>query len=500
MVGTARVGTRPADTRRITFYVALAVFAQESTWNFYDNRVPELLRDHVASAAVIGLLMGMDNLLGVFIQPYMGNRSDNTRTAWGRRIPYLAVMMPLGAVLFLLIPHATSLGWLILAIFLYALVMNSFKPISESLMPDFIDRERRSRANAVVKIASALTIIVASLVSLLLVDDHPKLAFAVPSGLMLAATAVLVWRVRDSRSPAYKAALAEDEAETGSTPEERAKPTTPTGPPEQSRPGEPIRLGKPDGPSEPEGPGGPGAPSEPDGPSGPGALGGSDVSSGSGGPEGSGGSSAGTGVRMRTVVVELVRDPDRSRVLLIVAVFVFAGAWFASRSLTTPYGVQVLGLSDGEAGGLTLPSGIAYIAAALPAARLAERFGRLRVMAAGMAVFAAGMLLGTAVQTPAATVVTMCLAAAGAAGFIINAVVVLWNLAPSSRVLGTYTGLYTVGWAGGGMAGPALVGLAIDVTGWRFMLLHVAVLTIAAVLLVLRIDRLRRTDTTGETA
>ncbi|XVQ06477.1 MFS transporter [Spirillospora sp. CA-255316] len=427
MASATRAESRPAGTGRITFYVALAVFAQESTWNFYDNRVPELLRDHVASAAVIGLLMGMDNLLGVFIQPYMGNRSDNTRTAWGRRIPYLAVMMPMGALLFLLIPQTTSLRWLILVIFLYALVMNSFKPVSESLMPDFIEPERRSRANAAVKIASALTTIVAALVSLLLVDDHPKLAFTVPSGLMLVAAAVLVWRVRDSRSTAYKAAVAEDEASAA------------TGPPDMH-----------------------------------------------------------VAIRTRTIVRDVVSAPDRSRLLLIVAIFVFAGAWFASRSLTTPYGVEVLGLSDGEAGGLTLPSGIAYILAAFPAALLAERFGRLRVIAAGMGVFAAGMVLGTAVQTPTATVVAMCLAAAGAAGFLINTLVVMWNLAPSSRVLGTYTGLYTVGWAAGGMAGPALVGLAVDVTGWHLMLLHIAVLTVIAVLLVLRIDRLQRASAPRE--
>ncbi|MCP9968138.1 MFS transporter [Actinomadura madurae] len=172
--------------------------------------------------------------------------------------------------------------------------------------------------------------------------------------------------------------------------------------------------------------------------------------------------------------------------------FTFAAAWFASRSLMTPYGVEVLGLSDGEAGGLTLPSGIAYILAAFPAALLAERFGRLRVIAAGMAVFAAGMVAATAVQSPAATVVALCLAAAGAAGFMINAVVVLWNLAPSSRVLGTYSGLYTVGWAGGGIAGPGLVGLAVDVTGWRTMLLHIAVLAVVAIVLITRIDRPRR--------
>ena len=99
-----------ATRRRITFLVALAVFAQESTWNFYDAQVPPLLRDHIASAALVGFVMGMDNLLGIFIQPWMGNRSDRTRTWWGRRIPYLAVGMPIAALLFILLPHVGGLA------------------------------------------------------------------------------------------------------------------------------------------------------------------------------------------------------------------------------------------------------------------------------------------------------------------------------------------------------------------------------------------------------
>jgi MFS family permease len=98
------------------------------------------------------------------------------------------------------------------------------------------------------------------------------------------------------------------------------------------------------------------------------------------------------------------------------------------------------------------------------------------------------------------TVVALCLAAAGATGFMINALVVLWNLAPSSRVLGTYTGLYTVGWASGGFVGPALVGLAVDLTGWHLMLLHTAVLAVIAVALVIRVDRLRRASDNRESA
>ncbi|MEV4053476.1 MFS transporter [Amycolatopsis sp. NPDC049688] len=417
---TTTSSTRRVRTGRITFFVALAVFAQESTWNLYDSQVPPLLREHIGSAALIGLLMGMDNVLGIFIQPWMGNRSDRTRTSWGRRMPYLLVGMPVAALLFLVIPHvAGTLPLLILVMFGYALVANSFKPIAESLLPDFVPPERRSRANAVVKIAASLTVLVAALISIFLIDTHPKLSFAIPAILMVVSLAVLAANVRDSRSPAYRSAVEEER--------EQAAPAA----------------------------------------------------------------------RVRDTVLDIVRDRNRSRLLLIVSILLFGGAWAASRALITPYGMEVLGMSRGEAGGLTLPSGAAFIVAAYPVARLAERFGRLRVMAAGMTVFAAGMVLATVVATPAGVVAGLCVASAGASSFLVNAVVVLWNLAPSDHVVGTYTGLYTVGWVGGGFLGPALVGGLVDLTGWSLLLLHVAVVALLAVLAVVRVSVLQRRSSAG---
>lgn len=413
--------TAPAQrtgTTRITLLVVLAVFAQESTWNFYDSQVPALLRDHLSSAALVGLLMGMDNLLGIFVQPWIGNRSDRTRTAWGRRIPYLVVGMPLAAVLFVLIPHAaSSLLPLVAVMFAYALVTNTLNPVSTSLLPDFIGPERRSRANAAVKVATSLTIIVAALVSLLVVDDHPNVAFAIPAALMLVSVVVLGLTVRDSESPAYQAALVEDE-QRGTSDDERP--------------------------------------------------------------------------RARDAVLDILRDSDRTRLLLVVAILLFGAAWAASRALITPYGMETLGLSRGDAGGLTLPSGVAFLLAAFPAALLAERVGRLRVMAVGMTVFALALVVGTFFQSPTGTVVAFSFAAAGAAGFMINAVVVLWNLAPSPSLLGTYAGLYTLGWATGGFLGPALVGLMVDLTGWDLMLLDIALVAAIAAVVVTRLTRLQR--------
>ncbi|MGW3983649.1 MFS transporter [Streptomyces mirabilis] len=69
----------------------------------------------------------------------------------------------------------------------------------------------------------------------------------------------------------------------------------------------------------------------------------------------------------------------------------------------------------------------------------------------------------------------MAIASIGYAVFSVNGPVALWSLAPNNRVLGAYTGLYTVASASGMALGPALLGATVDLTGWRYMFLNAAV-------------------------
>ena len=412
------VSRSPRAGRKIVLLVALAVFAQEATWNFYDAQVPPLLRQYVSSAAVIGLVMGLDNLFGIFIQPWIGNRSDRTRSRFGRRMPYLMIGMPLAAVVFLLIPHAPNLPILIATIVGFALIANSFKPVAEALLPDYVTDERRSEANAVVKIAIGLTIVVSALVSLFVIDEHPQAAFAIPSALMLISVLVLSFMVRDNDSPGYRAALAADA--------ERV---------EDHRP------------------------------------------------------------RVRDLVRDIVTDHDRSRLLLLVMIFLFAGSWAASRALITPFGQEVLGLTRGQAGSIALPGGIVFLLAAYPVALLARRIGRVRSITGGMILFVAAMVLATSVTSRPLVIAALCIGAIGYAGFAINGIVVLWKLAPSDEVVGTYTGLYSIAASLGAFAGPAVVGAMVDLTGWRFMLLDAGLVAAAAILVsvpLVRRERLER--------
>jgi len=383
---------RPRLDRRAVFLVAIAIFAQESVWNFYDAQVPASLAPYISSAGVIGLIMGLDNIFGVVLQPWMGHVADRYRQRHGSRVPFILVGAPLAAVPFVLIPWTTSLPGLLVCVISFALLANSFKGITETLLPDHVPAAIRSRANGFIKIAVSLTIAVSAVISLLVVDRSVKLAFAIPAALMLVAFFTAGLLLHRRRTPA--------------TPDADLAPER----------------------------------------------------------------------TLRQILLELVRDRDRTRLVLMLGTFCFAGTWSAMRVMLTPYGTEVLGMTRGAAGGIALPGSVAFVLAALPIAYLSDRIGQVRMITFGITVFIVGLLVGFAVRTPLATTIAVAICSIGYATFSINAAVALWNLAPSGRVLGVYTGLYTVAQSTGSAAGPALLGFAIDFTGWPFMLLDAAAL------------------------
>ncbi|HCE5431456.1 TPA: hypothetical protein NHH84_003057 [Legionella pneumophila] len=112
-------------------------------------------------------------------------------------------------VLFVLIPHATNLATLIAFIFLFAITANSYKSVAESLTPTFSPQPGAATANAIAKVATSLTIIVSSLISLLIVNRSVELAFAIPAILMVAGVTIVALSIRENRSPGYRRAVAE---------------------------------------------------------------------------------------------------------------------------------------------------------------------------------------------------------------------------------------------------------------------------------------------------
>lgn len=116
----------------------------------YNAFVPLFLDDYLQSAAMIGFMMTIDNYFAIVLQPWIGHRSDKTNTRFGRRMPYLLIGMPLGAVFAALIPLHTGFVTLVLFMVLMNLSMSLFRAPTVALMPDITPEPLRTKANGVI--------------------------------------------------------------------------------------------------------------------------------------------------------------------------------------------------------------------------------------------------------------------------------------------------------------------------------------------------------------
>ena len=66
------------------------------------------LKLHTSSSLLIGVIIGAVWFSGVILPPIVGTLSDNTRTRYGRRIPYLAIFVPLTGVMLLFMSFFVS--------------------------------------------------------------------------------------------------------------------------------------------------------------------------------------------------------------------------------------------------------------------------------------------------------------------------------------------------------------------------------------------------------
>jgi MFS family permease len=188
---------------------------------------------------------------------------------------------------------------------------------------------------------------------------------------------------------------------------------------------------------------------------------------------------------------DLLTPAGRTRLLLVLGIFGFNGMWQALRSLFTVYGIEELDISRGQAGGLAFVGATAFILATVPISRLTERYGQIPMIRRGLVLFIAGLLVCAAAPHVVPTTVGLAVSAVGFACFAINAIVALWDLAPSPGLTGAYTGLFAVAYTAGAAAGPALLGLTVDLTSWRLMMPNAAVLS--ALVLIVFVALSRRT-------
>ncbi|MEW5869224.1 MAG: SLC45 family MFS transporter [Chloroflexota bacterium] len=169
-----------------TFLLGFGFFGVSVIWGVYNAFVPLFLANKFGLApALIGFFMTLDNIAALLIQPPVGAWSDRLRTPIGRRMPFILIGAPVGAIAFGLIPLAAVLPLFVACTSSLLLSMAFWRTPVIALMPDIIPSQFRSQANGVINFMGGVGAIVSFLLGASLYAKNPAFPFWLGSVLVI---------------------------------------------------------------------------------------------------------------------------------------------------------------------------------------------------------------------------------------------------------------------------------------------------------------------------
>lgn len=182
-----------------TWLLGFGFFSISLGWSLYNGFVPFFLDNYLSSTALIGFLMTIDNYIALFLQPYIGQLSDRTRTRYGRRMPYMLVGIPLASLFFALIPFHTSLLMLLIFMVSMNLSMAIFRSPTIALMPDITPEHNQTKANGIINFMGGCGAIFAFSVGSYLFSKNESLPFFAVTVVFLLALWILFTKIKEHR-------------------------------------------------------------------------------------------------------------------------------------------------------------------------------------------------------------------------------------------------------------------------------------------------------------
>jgi maltose/moltooligosaccharide transporter len=184
---------------RRTFIIGLGFFGISIIWPLFNSLIPPMLEDLGLTAVVVGFILTWDNIINIFLQPWVGTRSDRTRTRFGRRKPWIMLGAPIAGFFFILVPFVRQNFVLIaLAILGTNVGMALFRSPTIAYLGDLFEPEDRSTANGVINLMGGLGGALALFGGGALYKLGISLPFIVGAGVMLLAILILLLSVKES--------------------------------------------------------------------------------------------------------------------------------------------------------------------------------------------------------------------------------------------------------------------------------------------------------------
>lgn len=182
------------------FLLGFGFFGVSVIWTVYNAFVPLFLANKFNLAPVlIGFFMTLDNIAAIFIQPPVGAWSDRLRTPIGRRMPFILIGAPVGALAFGLIPLAAVLPLFVACTSTLLLSMAFWRTPVVALMPDITPSRYRSQANGIINLMGGIGTIIASLVGSTLYEIDVAFPFWMGSILVILAALLVFIFIREPK-------------------------------------------------------------------------------------------------------------------------------------------------------------------------------------------------------------------------------------------------------------------------------------------------------------
>lgn len=187
-----------------TFVLGFGFLAISAVWPLYDSYMPLFLGKFISSSALVGAIMGLDNVLGFTLQPWIGSLSDRTHSTWGRRRPYLLIGMPIAAVALVALNWTYDAGLvpLLLTTGVLNLAMSLFRSPTVALMPDLTPPPLRSKANGIINLMGGIgAAIVLQVGKMIYREDAAAMPFMVAAAIMVAVFFLFLLVIREPAVP-----------------------------------------------------------------------------------------------------------------------------------------------------------------------------------------------------------------------------------------------------------------------------------------------------------
>ncbi len=385
-----------------TFIIGFGFFTTAITWSLYNSYVPIFLKRFISSSMIIGTVMTLDNWAAILIQPWIGSLSDRTRTKLGRRMPYIAVGIPLAALLFAILPYfsgkepgrvvdiviplvgnvsiASGMIPLLTIIMLFNIAMAIYRAPVVALMPDVTPSVHRSKANGVINLMGGIGSIIAYFAGSYMYDIGVPVPFVVTAVIMILALVVLLLFIHEKLPERETAELNEKASEE------------------------------------------------------PGII---------------------------KSFSDIFKEEEKSALFILLAILFWFIGFNSIETWFTTYGVDVLKVKESMASRMLTSVPLFFVLFAIPAGFIGTRFGRKNTIISGIILFVADLAVINFTRTSVVLYILFAFAGIAWALINVNSITIVWELA-SAKKIGTYTGLYYFFSSLAQIIAPPLAGLFMD--------------------------------------